>query len=76
MQQVPKWQPEAQTQSTATDKSIFLGVKNVGCTGCMRSKQVLSRCSLDYAIHSMHGIVNGVLTPGNSLSHSVDMQSA
>ena len=49
MQQVPNWQPEAQTQATATDKSSFLGVKNVKCTGCMHSKQVL----LDLC-HSQH----------------------
>ncbi len=41
MQQVPNLQPEAQTQSTATDKSMYLGAMNVGCTECMRSKQVL-----------------------------------
>ncbi len=68
----PNWQPEAHRQSTASDKSTYLEIKNVGCTECMLNKQVL----LNYAIHNMHGIVNGVGMPGNSLSHSADMQSA
>ncbi len=72
MQQVPKWQPEAQTQSAATDKSIYLGVMNVGCTGCMRSKQV----SIELC-HSQHAWnCEGRGDARYSLSHGTDMQSA